>query len=111
MYKEMKNLIGQFLFFSVVIACVVLFFCGSITAAQRTAYNAYLREYAVLSMSNQGEKVKMEGLSKEISFTVPEKAQVEKYFRYMKLTPLASVVFFFESAEDILSEIFPNVLT
>ncbi len=104
MNAEMKRILGKFIFTNAVIACVILFFCGSITAAQRTAYNAYLKEYAVLSMVNRGQQVEMEGFSREISFTLPQKAQMQKLVRCMKLTPLASVIFFGESLEEISEE-------
>lgn len=100
MNKEMKKLLGKFFFVNVVISCMILLSSGSITAAQRTAYNAYLREYAVLSMNSEGEKVKMQGLSRDISFTVPEKGEIEKFGRYLKLTPFASVVFLLEAITD-----------
>ncbi|MBQ8503293.1 MAG: hypothetical protein IJ491_03335 [Clostridia bacterium] len=111
MNKEMKRLFGKFFFVNVIIACMILFCCGCITAKQRTSYNAYLREYAVLSMKSEGERVKMEGLSREIAFTLPQKQEIEKLGRYLKLTPLASTVFFIESADAVMQEIFHNVLT
>ncbi len=105
MNSEMKRLIGKFFFTNAVISCVILFFCGSITAAQRTAYNTYLKEYAVLSMVSSGQQLKMEGLSKDISFTLPEKTQIRSLVRFMKLTPFASVIFFGESLAGIGEEI------
>lgn len=111
MNKEMKRLLRGFFLSCAVISCCLLLFCGSVTAAQRTAYNTYLKEYAVLSMVNQGEKVKMKGFSEEVVLDFPSKAETEKVKRYLKLTPLASLVFFYESAVNLAQEIAENVLT
>lgn len=106
MNRYTKKLVGKFFFTNAVIFCLVVFFCGSVTVSQRTAYNIYLKEYAVLSMVSEGEKVKMEGLSREISFSLPQKEELEKLGRYLKLTPLASTVFLFERTVDLCWEIF-----
>lgn len=111
MNKEMKNLLGKFFFTNVVISCLILFLCGSITAAQRTAYNTYLKNYAVVSMKSEGKKVKMEGFSKEIYFTHPEKTKLEKLKRYLKITPFASLVYFVESIGSFAKEIYSKILT
>ncbi len=111
MNKEMKRLLRGFFLSCTVISCFLLLFCGSVTAAQRTAYNTYFKQYAVLSMVSQGEKVKMEGLAEEVVFDFPSKAEREKVRRYLKVTPFASVVFFCESTVSLVKEIAENVLT
>jgi len=103
MNKEMKRLLRGFFLSCTVISCALLLFCGSVTAAQRTAYNTYLKEYAVLSMVNQGEKVKMKGLPQDVVFDFPSEAEAEKVKRYLKLTPFASAVFFYESVVRLAS--------
>ena len=57
MNGEMKRLIGRFLFANAVIACMLVLFCGSVTVAERTAYNVYLKEYAVFSVASRGQKL------------------------------------------------------
>lgn len=111
MNSEMKRMFSKFIFMNTAIACALLFFCGSITVSERTAYNTYLRQYAVLSMKSEGEKVELQGLKENITFTLPEKEEIEKFGRYMKLTPLASAVFFCESVYDTAQKILNNVLT
>lgn len=111
MNREMKRLLRGFFFSCTLISCSLLLFCGSVTAAQRTAYNTYLREYAVLSMVNQGETVKMKGFSEEVELKFPSEAELETAKRYLKLTPFASVVFFCESVADLAIKIADNVLT
>ncbi len=111
MNKEMKRLLRGFFLSCTVISCSLLLFCGSVTAAQRTAYNTYLKEYAVLSMVSQGEKVKMKGFSEEVVLKFPSKAEREKVKRYLKLTPFACALFFYESAVNLAEEITENVLT
>lgn len=102
----MKALLGKFLFTNAVIACALLLFCGAATVSQRTAYNIYLKEYAVLSMVNEGRAVKMQGLPGELTFFLPEKNQLADVGKYLKFTPFATTVFFLEKAEDIWREIF-----
>lgn len=111
MNKEMKRLLRGFFLSCTVISCSLLLFCGSVTAAQRTAYNTYLKEYAVLSMVSQGEKIKMRGFSEEVELHFPSRAETEKVKRYLKLTPFACVIFFCESAADLAGKIAENVLT
>lgn len=111
MNKEMKRLMRGFFFSCTVISCLLLLFCGSVTAAQRTAYNTYLKEYAVLSMVSQGERVKMEGFSEDIVFDFPSENERERVKRYLRLTPFACAVFFYESAVNLAGKIADNVLT
>lgn len=102
MNREMKHIIRKYFFTVGVISCIILLFCGCITASQRSAYNAYLTPYSVISMKSEGEKLKMQGLEKDIALPLPEKEQMERFRRYMKFSPLASVVFFGECLEEML---------
>lgn len=111
MNKEMKHLLRGFFLSCTIISCSLLLFCGSVTAAQRTAYNTYLKEYAVLSMVSQGETVKMKGFNEDVVFDFPSKNEWEKAKRYLRLTPFACAVFFYESAVNLVQEIAENVLT
>ena len=106
MNREMKRVTEKYFFTVGVISCIILLFCGCITASQRSAYNAYLTEYSVISMKSEGEKLKMQGLEKDIIFPMPEKEQTEKLRRYMRFSPLASVVFFGECLEEILQSFY-----
>ena len=102
MNREMKRVISKYFFTTGVISCIILLFCGCITASQRSAYNAYLTRYSVISMKSEGESLKMQGFEKDINLQLPGKEQTEKLRRCMRFSPFASVVFFGECLEEML---------
>lgn len=101
MYKETKRMLAQFCFVNTVIACVIIFLCGTLTASQKTAYNIYLREYSVLTLAGTPQKVDMRLDGNTVTFNIPDKEKRERLRRYLKLTPLASAVFLGEALENI----------
>ncbi|MBR3815273.1 MAG: hypothetical protein IKJ27_00955 [Clostridia bacterium] len=103
MLKETKRLLTVFCFVNTVIICAVAFFCGTLTASEKTAYNIYLREYSVLSMINTSESINMDVNGKSLTVNLPPKDKLDKLRRYLKLTPFATVVYFGEMLEEILS--------
>ena len=102
MNREMKRITEKYFFTTGVIGCIILLFCGCITASQRSAYNAYLTEYAVISMKGEGEKLTVKGPERDITLTLPGEEKEERLKRIMRFSPLASVVFFGESLEEII---------
>ncbi len=103
MYIETKKMLAKFCFVNVVIACLIIFLCGTLTASQKTAYNIYLREYSVMSMKNSSESLSMSLDGKSFSLNLPEKAETEKIRRFLKLTPLASAVYFAENLFNVFT--------
>ena len=101
MYKEAKKQLATFCFVNTVIACVIIFLCGTLTASQKTAYNIYLREYSVLTLAGNSERVDMNIDGDSVTVELPDREKKEKLRRYLKLTPLASAVFLGEALENI----------
>lgn len=94
MYIETKKLIAKFSFINTVITCGIIFLCGTLTASQKTAYNIYLREYSVMTMSNTSDSIDVNLDGKSYCLALPEKSDVDRALRYLKLTPLATGVYF-----------------
>ena len=105
MYKETKRMLAQFCFVNTVIACVIIFLCGTLTASQKTAYNIYLREYSVLTLASTSQRVNMNVDDKTVTLNFPDGEKREMLWRYLKLTPLASLVFLGETVEKQITEV------
>ena len=104
MYKEAKKQLAAFCFVNTVIACVIIFLCGTLTASQKTAYNIYLREYSVLTLAGNSERVDMNIDGDSVTVELPDGEKKEKLRRYLKLTPLAPLVFLAETVANQLSD-------
>ena len=104
MYKEARRQVAYFCFANTVIACVIIFLCGTLTASQKTAYNIYLREYSLLTVAASSSRVNMELDGKTVALNFPDEEKREGLRRYLKLTPLASAVFLAESVVNQLSD-------
>ena len=104
MYKESKKQVAYFCFVNTVIACVIIFLCGTLTASQKTAYNIYLREYSLVTVAASSSSVNMELDGKTVALNFPDEEKRERLRRYLKLTPIASVVFLAESVENQFSD-------
>lgn len=102
MLKETKKLLTKFCFANTVIICAVAFFCGTLIASEKTAYNIYLREYSVLSMVNTFQSINMDVDGKSINIKLPSKEKLDKLCRYLKLTPFATAVYLIETVKEIL---------
>ena len=100
MNDEMKKLLSRYFLVSVIIACLTLSAAGTITAKQRSEYNSYRREYAVLTLKTQGSRINLEVDDKQycIDFLFLKKA--EEYKQWLYFTPLSTVFFFGESVYD-----------
>ncbi len=103
MNDEMKKIISQFLFVSVMISCFTLFGAGSLTAKQRSEYNSYRTEYAVLTLKAQGNKIDLTLDEKNYSMDLPSLQKLKNYREWIYLTPFAPVFFFGECISDIFS--------
>ncbi len=101
MYKEAKKLFSSFCFINTVIACVIIFLCGTLTASQKTAYNIWLREYSLLTVAGTPQRVDMKLDGKTVSLDLPDSSETERLRRYLKLTPLASAVLLWETVEGM----------
>lgn len=104
MFGELKRLFKRYFFICTVIGCTVMFFCGTLTAEQKTAYNIYLREYAVMSMANTSRSINMSIGEKSLSVALPDENQRERLKKYLKLTPLSPFVLLFSDKEQKISE-------
>lgn len=104
MYKEAKKQLAYFCFANTVIACVIIFLCGTLTASQKTAYNIWLREYSLLTVAGTPSRVNMELDGKEVTLNFPDEEKREGFRRLLKLTPFASAVFLTESIINQLSD-------
>lgn len=102
MLKETKRLLTVFFFVNTVIICAVAFFCGTLTASERTAYNIYLRDYSVMSMVSSSQNIQMEVDGRSFTLALPSEEKADKFRRYMKLTPFATAVYFGEMLEKLL---------
>ncbi len=103
MNDEMKKIISQFLFVSVLISCFTLFGAGSLTAKQRSEYNSYRTEYAVFTLKAQGNKIDLRVDEKQYSLALPSLKKLKAYREWIYLTPFAPVFFFGECISDIFS--------
>ena len=101
MYKEAKKQLAYFCFANTVIACVIIFLCGTLTASQKTAYNIWLREYSLLTVAGNSQQVNMRLDDKTVTLALPDSENVRKILRRMKLTPLASAVYLAETVCEV----------
>ena len=102
MYIETKKLIAKFSFTNTVIACLIIFLCGTLTASQKTAYNIYLREYSVMTMKNSAQSIDLNLDGKSYCLNLPQKSDAERFMRYMKLTPLATAIYLAENTVSLI---------
>ena len=104
MYKEVRKQLATFCFVNTVIACVIIFMCGTLTASQKTAYNIYLKEYSVLTLAGNSERVDMKLDGDLVTVELPDREKKEKLKRYLRLTPLAPLIFLAETVANQLSD-------
>lgn len=104
MNNEMKGLISRFLFVSVIISCLTLFFAGAITTKQRSEYNSYRTQYTVLSLKAQDTQINLSVDEKNYCFDLSMFKQLKKYENIIYLTPASSVVFFCQCIFNIFCD-------
>lgn len=102
MNDEMKKLMSRFLLVSVFIGCVTVLFVGTVTAKQRSEYNSYHTEYALLTVKSQNSRVNVEIDEKSYSFDLSNLKKLKKYENAIYLTPLSPVFFLCECIFDII---------
>lgn len=103
MNDEMKKIISRFLFVSVIISCFTLLGAGTLTAKQRSEYNSYRTEYAVLSMKSYGSKIAVKLDEREYSFDLPSFKKLKDSSEWIYITPFSPFFFFGECIFDIFS--------
>ncbi len=103
MNKEMKKIISGFLFCCVVLACLLCFSAGAVTAKQRSEFNSYFTPYAVLTLKNTNSRIRLSVDEKNYSFDLNELKNLTKYRKYLYFTPFSTSVFFLESLFDFLN--------
>lgn len=103
MNDEMKRILSRYFLVSVIIACLTLSAAGTLTAKQRSEYNSYRREYAVLTLKAQGSKVDLKVDDKQYSLDFLPLKKAEEYKRWLYFTPFSTVFFFGESVYEFFS--------
>ena len=99
--EEIKNLVRRFLFVSGIIGCVLLFFCASITAKQRTEYNMYLSSYSVVTLKNQNKKLDMRVDRRQYSFDYSFLQNARQYEQYLAFSHLGSGYYLLKTAKEL----------
>lgn len=101
MNDEMKKLISRFLFASVFISCLTLFFAGSITAKQRSEYNSYRTQYTLLTIKTQDSQIDLSLDEKNYTLDLSGFKSLKKYENLIYLTPISPLFFCFECVFNI----------
>lgn len=96
MNDDMKRLLSRFLCVSVLIGCFVLLFVGTITAKQRSEYNSYRTEYAVLTVKSQNRRVSVEVGENSFNLDLSPMKEIDKYKNLILLTPLSPIFYLCE---------------
>ena len=95
-FKHCRSLFRKYCLSTTVIGCIILFFCGTLTASQKTAYNIYLKKYSVMSMTNTSQSVNLKIDGESWSLSLPDKEKAAQTVRLMKFTPLAPLILLIE---------------
>ncbi|MBQ7296598.1 MAG: hypothetical protein IJW86_10495 [Clostridia bacterium] len=103
MNDEMKKILSRFLLVSVMIACFTLFGAGSLTAKQRSEYNSYRTEYAVLTLKTAGSTINLNVSEKNYSVDLSLLQVPHKVKDMLWMTPLSCFLFLGECIFDIFS--------
>lgn len=103
MNNEMKRILSSFFMTAVIIYCLSFVCVGAVTARQRSEYNTYCREYAVLALKSQGEKLSVSLDEKKLDFDLSRLKLPQEYRGYVYVTPLAGLALFYESVKEILT--------
>lgn len=101
MNDEMKKIISRFLCVSVIIGCMVLLFSGAVTAKQRSEYNSYHTEYAMVRVKSQDSQINVELGEESYSFDLSYLKKLKRYKNIAYFTPLAPAFLFGESIFNI----------
>lgn len=104
MNREMKQILGRFLFSTVVICCIAVFAAGTVTVKQKGEYNMFYKQYPVFSMVKNDGALKMSVDEKSITFELSKLKIPERYYKYIYYTPLSVAAFFIESLCDVTKQ-------
>ncbi len=103
MNDEMKKIISHFLFVSVIISCLTLLSAGTLTAKQRSEYNSYRTEYALLTFKTSDRKIDLSLDDKKYTFDFSRFRLDEEQVEWLYLTPASVFLFLGECIFDIFS--------
>lgn len=101
MNREMKKLIGKFLFTSVLISCLTALAAGSTTVSERGNYNIFFTKYAVMSFSPSSEKLEAKLQENRLTVKVPVKRIESQWEKYACLTPISPIHYLTESIREL----------
>lgn len=99
-YRQSRQLLRRYCFFTTVTACAVIFCCGTLTVSQKTAYNIYLKKYSVMSMSGTSQKMNINIDSRNYPLALPDREILQEINALLKFTPLAPFVYLAETATN-----------
>lgn len=100
MNEEMKKILSRFFLVSVIIACFTLLGAGVLTAKQRSEYNSYRTEYAVLTLKTQGGRIDLSVDDKQYSLDLAPLKKADDYRQLLYFTPLSTFLFFGEAVYE-----------
>ncbi len=103
MNEEMKKILSRFFLVSVVIACLTLIGAGTLTAKQRSEYNSYRTEYAVLTLKSHNGRINLSVDEKQYTLDVSSLKKAEEYKQWLYFTPFSTLFFFGESLYEFFS--------
>ncbi len=103
MNDEMKKILSRFFVVSVIIACLTLLGAGTLTAKQRSEYNSYRTEYALLTLKASTGRIDLNIDDRQYSIDLTSLKRAEDYKEWLYLTPLSCVLFLGECIFDIFS--------
>lgn len=102
MNKEMKKIVSKFLFYCVILTCLLCFTAGAVTAKQRSEFNSYFTPYAVLTVKNTDNGISLKVDEKDYRIELSRLKSLSEYRDYLYFTPFSAAIFFFESIFDFL---------
>lgn len=100
---EMKKILSQFLLVSVIISCLTLLGAGTLTAKQRSEYNSYRTEYAVLTLKASGKKIDLNVDEKSYSVDFSHLKIPDDVKQWLWVTPLSCLLLLGECIFDFFS--------
>lgn len=103
MNEEMKKILSRFFLVSVIITCITLVGAGTLTAKQRSEYNSYRTEYAVLTLKTQKGRIDLSVDDKQYSLDFSGFRKAEEHKQWLYFTPFSTLFFFGESVYEIFS--------
>ncbi len=103
MNDELKRILSAFFLVSSIIACLTLFGAGTLTAKQRSEYNSFRTEYAVLTVKTTADKIEVEVDDKQFSLDFSFMKEALKYKQWLYFTPFSPYLFFIESVYEVFS--------